>query len=105
VIVVDDLGLMIERMLNPGVILALVLSGIALGWFLWAVHLRPNLTLWATTVLPGAMFIVIVGVVRIVVQGSTSVLYVVMLADWMIFASTGVLTVLVARRVKRRIRR
>jgi hypothetical protein len=51
------------------------------------------------------MFIVIVGVVRIVVQGSTSVLYVVMLADWMIFASTGVLTVLVARRVKRRIRR
>jgi hypothetical protein len=102
VIVVDDLGLMIDRLLNPAVVLALVLSGVAYGGFLWTVHIRPNLTLWALAVLPGGMFIVVIGVVRMVGQDSTSTLYPVLLIAWLVFANSGVLTVLVARRWRRR---
>jgi hypothetical protein len=102
VIVVDDFGLMVERLLNPGVVVTLVLSGVAYGWFLWSVHLRPNATLWGMAVLPGATFIVVIGVVRTVVQNSTSVLYPVLLVAWLIFAHSGFLAVLGARRWRRR---
>jgi hypothetical protein len=100
VIVVDDLGIMVDRLLNPGVIITLVVSGLAYGMILWALSIRPNLSLWAIATWPGALFLVLIGLVRFG-EGSTSVLYPVLLVAWLIFSNTAFLFVLVRRRRKR----
>jgi hypothetical protein len=97
VIIVDDLGLMAGRLLNPAVIVTLVAAGISYGWVLWELDLRLAFRLWAAATFPGILFLIVIGVIRLA-QGSTSVLYPVLAVDWLIFAQAGVLTVLLRRR-------
>jgi hypothetical protein len=101
VIVVDDLGIMVERLLNPGVIITLVVSGLAYGVILWALHIRPNVALWAMATWPGALFIILIGLVRFG-EGSTSVLYPVLLIAWLVFSNTAFVFVLARRWWKKR---
>jgi len=87
----------VERLLNPGVIVSMVLSGVAYGWFLWSLNIRPNLNLWVTAVAPGAIFLFVIWSIR-AMQGVASATYIALLTDWLIFSVTGVVTVCVARR-------
>mgnify|MGYP000034903459 CR=1 FL=1 len=90
-----------ERLLNPTVILTMLLTGVAYGWFLWALHIRPRINLWATAVFPGVMFLATIWAIR-AAQGVAALTYVALMVDWLIFSVTGVLTVLAARRWKGR---
>ena len=84
------------RLLNPGVVLTMIGAGIAYGMFLWALHIRPNLNLWLTAVVPGATFLAVIWSIR-GLQGTFSLTYFALMVDWLIFAGSGVLTVLVWR--------
>jgi hypothetical protein len=88
-----DLG---ERLLNPTVLLTMVIAGIAYGWLLWAFRVRPTFTLWATALFPGAIFLIVLGSVRFA-QGTPSLVWPALLVDWLVFASSGFLVVLIGR--------
>lgn len=89
----DDVG---GRLLNPTVLLTMVLAGIAYGWFLWTLHIRPQIRLWATAVFPGVVFLATVWSIR-AAQGVSSLTYIALLVDWLVFSITGATAVLVAR--------
>lgn len=95
----DDIA---GRLLNPGVILTMIVAGVAYGRLLWAVNLRPNSTLWMIAAAPGAIFLMTAWTIR-AMQGVPSVVWVVLLLDWLLFAHAGVLAVLFVR--GRKIRR
>lgn len=92
---------MAERLLNPGVIASMIGAGIAYAWLLWALHIRPNLNLFVVAVVPGSLFLVVIWSIR-AMQGVPAATYVAMLADWLIFANAAFVTVIVARRWRRR---
>jgi hypothetical protein len=94
----------IARLLNPTVLLTMVASGIAYGFFLWSLDLRPTFRLFAAAVFPGAIFVLTIWAIR-GFQGTLSLLYLLLVFDWFIFSITGVLTVLIGRRWCRRHRR
>lgn len=94
----DDVG---GRLLNPTVLLTMLLAGIAYGWLLWSLHIRPHLNLWVTAVAPGFVFLATVWAIR-AAQGVSSLTYIALIVDWLIFSIVGALTVLVARRWKAR---
>jgi hypothetical protein len=100
-IVVNDLGLMIERLLSPSVVLTLIVAGILYGRVLWAIDMREPFRMWAATALPGSIFIAVVGTIR-GAQGSPTTLYPVLFVDWIIFANAGVFAVLMVRRWRAR---
>ena len=87
----------VERLLNPGVIVSMGLSGIAYGWLLWSLNIRPSLNLWVTALAPGAVFLFVVWSIR-AMQGVASATYVALLTDWFIFSTTSAITVCLARR-------
>ena len=87
----------VERLLNPGVIVSMIGSGIAYGALLWSLNIRPNLNLWLTAIAPGAIFLLMIWSIR-AMQGVASATYIALLTDWLIFSVTGVVTVCVARR-------
>jgi hypothetical protein len=91
---VDDVA---GRLLNPGVIMSMIGAGLAFGWFLWSLNIRPNLSLVLTAVAPGTTFLLVVWSIR-AMQGVPSTTYVALLIDWLIFSLTGVLAVLASRR-------
>jgi hypothetical protein len=90
-----------DRLLNPGVVLSMIGAGIAYGWFLWALHIRPNLNLWLTAIAPGVIFLAMVWSIR-AMQGVVASTYIALLADWLIFSNAAFVAVLVARRWKAR---
>lgn len=94
----DDI---VGRTLNPGVILTMVVAGIAYGHFLWALELRPLARLYAASVGPGAIYLLTILVIRSL-QGVTSLVYVTLIIDWLIFAHAGFFAVLGARRWRAR---
>lgn len=85
------------RLLNPGVLATMVAAGAAYGVFLWALDLRPNGRLWAAAVVPGVIFLLVIFSIR-GFQGTTSIVYLALTLDWLIFANVGVLAVLGWRR-------
>ena len=91
----------LDRIVNPGVILTMILAGIAYGRLLWSVNLRPNASLWVMAVGPGAIYLLMIWATR-AAQGTVSLVYVALLIDWLIFANSGFLAVLGARRWRRR---
>jgi glucan phosphoethanolaminetransferase (alkaline phosphatase superfamily) len=94
----DDIS---GRLLNVGVIISMIGAGLAYGWFLWSLNIRPNLSLFLTAIAPGATFLCVVWSIR-AMQGVASAIYAAMLIDWLIFSCTGVLAVLAARRLRAR---
>jgi hypothetical protein len=90
-----------DRLLNAGVIVSMIGAGIAYAWLLWALNIRPNLNLFVVAMAPGALFLVVIWSIR-AMQGVAAGTYVAMLVDWAIFAGSGFLTVLIARRWRRR---
>jgi hypothetical protein len=91
----------VGRLLNPGVILTLVASGLAYGHFLWALNVQPTARLYAIAVVPGAVFTLTILLIRSL-QGVTSVLYALLILDWMIFAHAGFFAVMAERRRRAR---
>jgi hypothetical protein len=87
----------VDRLLNPGVVITMVGAGLAYGWFLWALNIRPNLNLFMVAVAPGATFLIVIWSIR-ATQGVASATYVALMVDWLIFSCVGVAAVLVARR-------
>jgi hypothetical protein len=81
-----------ERLLNPGVLVSMIGAGIAYGWFLWSLNIRPNVNLWLSAIAPGAMFLLVVWSIR-AMQGVASGTYIALLVDWLIFSVAGVVTV------------
>jgi hypothetical protein len=92
---------LMERLLNPAVVLSMIGAGIAYGWFLWALHIRPNLTLWLAAVAPGATFLAVIWSIR-AMQGVVASTYIALLVDWLIFSNAAFVAVLAARRWKAR---
>lgn len=90
-----------ERVFNPGVLFTVVIAGLAYGHLLWAVNIRPTANLFIIGVLPGAMFLLVIWAIR-AAQGTPSAIWVYLLVDWVIFASAGVIAVLVTRRWRAR---
>lgn len=86
-----------ERVFNPGVLFTMVVAGLAYGRLLWSFKLYPNATLAVIGIAPGAIFMLTVWAIR-AAQGTASTVYILLFVDWLIFACTGVLAVLVARR-------
>lgn len=86
------------RILNPVIILTMILAGLAYARVLWAVNLRPNGVLWIISTAPGAIYLITIGAIRTAQTGQFSLFYFLLLVDWMIFATTAFLAVIVARR-------
>jgi uncharacterized YccA/Bax inhibitor family protein len=95
---VDDI---ISRTLNPGVILTMIVTGIAYGHFLWALNVQPASRLYAIAIVPGAIFVLTILVIRSI-QGTPSLIYATLFIDWLIFAHSGFFAVLVERRRRAR---
>ena len=85
-----------DRLLNPIVVLTMIGAGVAYGWFLWSLYIRPASRLWLTALVPGIVFLGVIWTIR-AAQGVASLTYVALIADWFIFAVSGVVTVLVWR--------
>ena len=90
------------RILNPVIVLTMVLSGLAYARVLWAVYLHPTSVLWIISTAPGAIYLITIGAIRSAQTGELSTFYFLLLLDWMIFATTAFLAVMVARRRKER---
>lgn len=88
------------RVLNPTVAATVIAAGVAYAGFLWSLRIYPHVRLWATAVLPGALFLAVIWAIR-AVQGVASALYIALLVEWLIFSVTAVLVVLVTRRWRR----
>jgi len=91
----------VARLLNPAVILTIVAAGMAYGGFLWVLHIRPTVRLYAAAVFPGAIFLGTVWAIR-GLQGTLSLVYVLLLIDFLIYANTGFVTVVGWRAWRRR---
>jgi hypothetical protein len=92
VIVVDDLGLQLARLANPSVLVTIIVAGFAYGWlFLGAFSATRFGRLWMLTAGPGVIFIAVVWTIRWV-NGAESVIYPVLLLDWVIFGSAGAIS-------------
>jgi hypothetical protein len=85
------------RLLNPGVVVTVALSGLAYGVWLWSLNLRPTITLYFTAVWPGVLFLLTIWAIR-GLQGTLSVTYLAIFINWLIFSHCGVASVLVKRR-------
>ena len=94
----DDI---LGRTLNPGVILTMILTGIAYGHFLWALELRPVARLYAAAVIPGAIFVLTI-LDHPLAPGNHVARLRALFIDWLIFAHSGFAAVLVARRWRAR---
>jgi len=94
----DDIG---GRILNPVVLATLVVAGLAYGRVLWSLNLRPTTTLVVTAIAPGAIFLVTIWLIRSA-QGTPSLIWPALLADYLVYSTSGVLAVLVARRRTKR---
>ena len=94
----DDIG---GRILNPVVMGTLVIAGLAYGRVLWSLNLRPTTTLVVTAIAPGAIFLVTIWLIRYA-QGIPSFIWPALLADYLVYATSGVLAVLIARRRQQR---
>lgn len=92
---------LVDRLLNAGVVLSMIGAGIAYGWFLWALHIRPNLNLWLAAVVPGVTFLAVIWSIR-TMQGVLASTYVALLADWLIFSNVAFVAVVAVRRWKAR---
>jgi glucan phosphoethanolaminetransferase (alkaline phosphatase superfamily) len=90
-----------DRLLNPGVVVSMIGAGIAYAWLLWSLNIRPNLNLFVVSVAPGVLFLVVIWSIRSM-QGVSAATYVALLADWLIFSNSAFVTVLIARRWRRR---
>lgn len=90
----DDI---LGRLLNPAVIFTVMAAGLAYGRVLWALNLHPTMTLVVTGIAPGAIYLLTIWAIR-GLQGTLSPVYIVLFVNWLIFANTGVLAVLIARR-------
>lgn len=91
----------LSRLLNPGVVITMLISGIAYGALLWAYEIRPNVRLFAVACFPGAIFLIVIWTVR-ALQGVAATTYLVLLLDWWIFSLSGFHSVQVWRWIKRR---
>jgi hypothetical protein len=91
----------VARLLNPVVLVTVALAGIAYGWWLWSLHIRPNATLYGIAVFPGVIFLVTIWAIR-GLQGTFSPTYIAIMVNWLIFSNSGVLTVLAGRRWRQR---
>lgn len=89
----DPLG----RVFSVEIALVMVAAGLAYSRLLWSLNLRPSMTLVVVGIAPGAIYLATVWAIR-AIQGTPSLIYVGLLLDWLIFASTGVAAVLIARR-------
>lgn len=85
------------RILNPGVLLVMVLAGLAYARVLWSVNLRPTGVLWIIATAPGAIYLLTLLAIR-AVQGTPSLIWLYLLLDWMVFATTAFAAVVLARR-------
>jgi hypothetical protein len=90
----------LDRLLNPAVLFTMIAAGLAYSRLLWVLNLRPTATLVIVAVAPGAIYLTTVWAIR-ALQGVVSTVYIVLLIDWFIFANTGALAVLLARRRQR----
>lgn len=91
----------VARLFNPTVIVTMVAAGIAYGWLLWTLDIRPTVRLYAAAVFPGAIFLSTVWAIR-GLQGTLSIVYLLLLVDFLIYAHVGVASVLAGRRWRRR---
>lgn len=87
----------LSRLLNPGIIFAMVAAGAAYSVLLWALHIQPTSRLVMTSVAPGAIFTAMIWAVR-AAQGTASLVYPILLVLWLVFSVTGVAVVIVRRR-------
>jgi fatty acid desaturase len=87
----------IARLLNGPVLLTMIVSGIAYGLFLWSLDLRPAFRLFAAAVFPGAIFLAVIWAIR-GFQGTLSLIYVLLIVDWLIFSNVSFLFVMIRRR-------
>lgn len=91
----------INRVLSPTVLFTVLATGVAYGALLWSLDLRPLARLVTGAMLPGGMFLAIIWAIR-GLQGTLSILYLLLIVDWLVFSAVGVVTVLAARRWKHR---
>jgi len=94
----DDIG---GRILNPVVMGTLALAGLAYGRVLWSLNLRPTTILVVTAIAPGAIFLLTMWLIR-AAQGTPSIIWPALLIDFTVYATSGVLAVLIARRRTKR---
>lgn len=86
-----------DRIFNPAIILTMIGSGIAYGyWLLWAINIRDVVRLWGGAVMPGVVFLLIITAVRFL-QGTTATVYLYLTLDWLFFSNAAFLTVLARR--------
>jgi len=86
-------------LLNPGIQVSMVLSGVAYGWiFLWALNIRDCVRLWLVAVVPGLLFQLLVFAIRWIQAGSAAEFYLYLAIDWLVFANVAYLTVLARRK-------
>ena len=90
---VDDVA---HRLLNPVVLGTMLVAGVAYGWLLWSLNIRPHFRLWAAATFPGLIFLAVVWSIR-ASQGVSSLTYIALGVDWLLFANAGYLAVLVHR--------
>lgn len=90
----DDIA---GRILNPVVVATVALAGLAYGRVLWSLNLRPTAVLVVTAVAPGVIFLLTMWAIR-ALQGTPSLIWPALVADYLVYSMTGVLAVLVARR-------
>lgn len=86
-----------DRILNPAVMLTMALAGLGYARILWSVNLRPTGVLWIIATAPGAIYLITVWAIRSL-QGKPSLIWPYLLLDWMIFAGTAFVVVMLARR-------
>jgi len=91
---VDDIG---GRLFNPVVLATIVIAGLGYGRVLWSLSLRPTTTLVVAAIAPGAIFLVTIWLIR-AAQGTPSLIWPGLLADYLVYATSGLLAVVVARR-------
>jgi len=90
---------------TPGVLVGIILAAIGYGLtFLWSVDVRDPVRLYGISVVPGMAFLALLFGLRLA-SGVASPVYAVLIADWLIFANVGYVSVLVRRRLARRRRR
>lgn len=88
----DPLG----RLINPLIVVTLIAAGLAYARLLWALNLRPAVTLVVVGIVPGSVYLLTIWAIR-AVQGTPSLVYIGLLLDWLLFAGVAVTAVLVAR--------
>ena len=90
-----------DRLLNPGVVLTMIVAGIAYGYFLWKLDIRGTFRTWAVASFSGGIFLLVIWSIR-AAQGVAASTYLALLIDWIIFSNVGFHAVMTARWYKRR---